>query len=819
MRRVINLKKNQGSALTIVLFMLFMLSVMAIAVIALTGSELSMSVMTSDRSKALQYAQAGAEKAAQIIDGKVAQAHENALKESFEEIQSRIDQFKNKDEEGNPVPVDPPFYGLIDNSDVNEIKIIDQDELRKIYENEYKYKFESKMDELFNTSSSDTVDFDKGKFTYSIFEVERSSNSQIRILNPQNTFNPSKSIKIKSTGEYKSTANTSTYKRSIEAEFQILVEEIPKQIGYMTKVKVNKLGDKPPMLSGKALIAEKNIISLGAVNITGNVVNCGTMPTYGNHNQYINYSRDSYAFGGILAGLVSSGNTSIHDFWSDQDLGEKIIENLEAKSNELASELGININTLKYSNHKGSFNINGDAGTLSYLHSLYGESDINISGNTFARSVVVESQANYSEAKFKNLFTYDDLKINGNNANVYIGDKDKNIYGLLFGLTPNRNSGNDIISSAVIVAGDSNLEVYGSVYVGGSSLYSDYVAGGEMFVPGISIQKSDDRPAAAFEKDGNPIYNKDNVFYLYNKTINDYISLPENYITWKDYYVNSYGKNKEMMYSTIVSLDPFNFFERAMHFKKIWDYWKDDIEYAAYFNTGDIEISVDLNGKIVGYCYGGVAANDTFYSPATGFSEGDGDFIDNARDGNSLYSKHMDLFIETPSSDDLLRNPNTTDSSLKLKKLSDSINNTVFTKSTFYEDSNDINKFMYYSAGNVVLSNNSITDGTNKKNIDIGKGYGKGIVYAKGDIYVKDGTTFDGILIAEGNIVFFGDATITYDENVVGELITDGNPNIGRFFKYSATDIIMNDDNAIIQTINMKDMKYIKVISWKETDK
>jgi len=128
MRIVKHLKKNNGSTLTLVLFMLFMLSVTAIAVITLTGSELSMSVMSSDRSKALQVAQAGAEKAAQVIDEAVAQAQENARVKSSENVQAMI-----KDIKDELVTIqNTPFKDILELSDTNEIIILNEKDFKKI---------------------------------------------------------------------------------------------------------------------------------------------------------------------------------------------------------------------------------------------------------------------------------------------------------------------------------------------------------------------------------------------------------------------------------------------------------------------------------------------------------------------------------------------------------------------------------------------------------------------------------------------------------------------------------------------------------------
>ncbi len=832
------LKKNNGSALTIVLFMLFLLSVMSIAVIALTGSELSMSVMTSDRSKAMQYAQAGAEKAAQIIDAKVAQAQEDARAKSAEIIHLRIQNFKAIDPYAKkPVEITPPFVGVIDNSDINDLKILNQVKLNEIYENEFRYKFNIEIEKQFKDKQLDPINgfalpggtVEKyGSYTCSNFPPQQSNEEIERDLFPlQPSYKPFNLIKIISTGEYTSPATGSTYKRSLTAEFEILFDQ--KQLGYMTKVRVNKNDKYPSILSDKALIAQKNILSIGGVvNVIGDVVSCGTVPkavvdvkvtengtTKNKDREVIDYYADSYAFGGIIAGMIS-------DNWNSVDWAKEIKTELDDNSGLFANKIIENnvlypdINSL-FKNNRGSFDVDGNVSTLSYLHTLYssngGSPDIKVNGNAFARSAVVESQANYSEIFLQNLYTYDDLRINSNNSKVTIGGQGGE--GKLVGLTKNDIFVKEKLSSAVIVAGDSSLDIKGSVYIGGSSAYNDYYNSNGKFISGVSIQKSDDRPAAAFEKDANSTHNNDNKFYIYNSN-GTYSYISQSDIDWV-YYKDPYNKSVEMMDGRKKPTnDIFTIIERAMHLKNIWNLWNDDVEYASYFNTGDITITEASTGRLKGFCYGGVAANNTFYGPYNGFTEKEKGYDDQEKDGKLEYARLMDLFIEDPSNEVYLNVPNYSDPTKKLRNLSDNVNNIIFTTSNSYSDSD--NNFMYYGNGNVVLSNSSITDCTTDGTKEFAPGSGSGIVYAIGDIYVKDGTTFNGILIAEGNIVFFGSANITYDKTVIDNLITNGDANIGRFFKHTATDVIMNDDNAIIQTINKNNVKYIKVVSWKETN-
>ncbi|PYG85639.1 hypothetical protein LY28_03327 [Ruminiclostridium sufflavum DSM 19573] len=844
MRILKYLKKNNGSALTMVLFMLFLLSVVAIAVIALTGSELSMSVMTSDRSKAMLYAQAGAEKAAQIIDEKVAQAQEDARVKSAEKVQAEINKVKQiymEDADGNKIyyiPKGTLFYNIIDNSDPDDLKIINQEELNNIYENEYKYQLDVQIRANINAAVFSSEAAVAGvNFTYSGFKLKDAEDDSKHLLD-SNKYTPSTSVLITSSGEYRSPATGSAYTRNITAEFGLLTGKIPEQIGYMTKVRVNKLDDYPSILSDKALIAQKNIISVdGTAVITGDVTSCGTVPktivelqgeakgkSIKKSIEMIDYSSDSYSFGGIMAGMTASNN-NVYNVWDDPNLGMGIKESLGKE--DMANILEIDLSTFFTKNHAGSFNITGDAGTLSYLHSLYSfnseKSEIKVSGNAFARSAVVESQSNYSVTNLQNLFTYDDLRIDGNNSDVVIGGQlvglNKNIDNIEDNLVIEDGESfpdkiKDIISSAVIVGGDSRLEVVGSVYVGGSSLYSNYYNSQGKFVSGMSIQKSDDRPAAAFEKSGNAEYNNSDTFYFYNNPNYSPIGSDSiNFVPYRD----PYGKDAYMM-DGIKNGDIFDIARRAMHLKQIWDSWKNDVEYASYFNAGDIKITEGGVGKLEGFCYGGAAANDTFYGPYNGFTKNEGEFNNEIKNGMDIYVKIMDLFVDDETELNKPSFPTLPASPKKLKNLYDSVKEDVFASDSLYKLAGTDN-FMFYGNENVVLTDESV--GSTVMYPFAAAGQGGGIVYAKGDIYVKGGTHFKGTLIAEGNIVFFGGTNkmsyIEYDKSKIEDLIINGDSKIGRFFKCTASDVVMNDDNAVVKTINKKNVKYIKVISWKET--
>lgn len=262
----------------------------------------------------------------------------------------------------------------------------------------------------------------------------------------------------------------------------------------------------------------------------------------------------------------------------------------------------------------------------------------------------------------------------------------------------------------------------------------------------------------------------------------------------------------------------FNILDRAMHFKWIWDnFWKDDVGYYSYLNSGDIKIAYyekDSDGndirktdKVKGWCFGAVAANDTVYGPYGGFTEtGNEQYYIEKGMRSLLYRNNMNLFVqEFEQVMDVKPAKSLTDNGSASEKKG--LINTEVRPDEIVVSKSGI--FLLNSSHNVVLSGGQV----NSVDIPREDGYLQGIIYSAGDIYVGAGTKFKGILIAEGNIVFLGGADISYDENVVDILLSE-EPDAGRLFNYNASEIILS--NSSIKTIKKPNVKNIKITSWKE---
>jgi hypothetical protein len=904
MKMVRRLQKNNGSTLTLVLFMLFLLSTVALAVMALTSSELGMSVMTTGRSKALLAAQAGAERAAQILDAEVAKKQDEARVAASQAIKARIDEYAAS--EAHAIPETSIFYNIleIDKENTSNTKVLNEAELNNIYSNEYRFQFNRLVTQWFSEQTGvkadgtkgvwngeasyslehsedspqpggETITIKDGTFSYSNAVTVPGSNV-LSTVDAAGSQLETKSIRITSTGEYNQKGHT--YKRSITAEFSLLTDsngstsDIPISYSKLTKVRVNK-DDKPDILMGKAVIAGGNIISAnGSAEISGNAVCFGTVPRNPTDSSKADYTADGYKYGGIMAGMT-------YETWDDVNLGDG--------RNSLRTSIKNAIHGISddyFRDVPGSFVINGNAATSAYIHTLFGlssrASNIKVNGSAFARSVKIENRSHFSQSVFTNVYTTDDLRIDANNASVEIGGWTEDINnpqaksgkeGELVGLDTGSISGSDN-SSAVVVSGDSDLYINGSIYIGGTTYFNEYKNDmGKMYFSGISVLKSGSLPAEAFEMWSDistPSGNEypGNVFYLYdnlkdkNGTVDreDYtfVNDPEDEEQQKlissgykylspnedesengedtdngtvpgDGNESQNSQSVQMMIGSTGIPDPmypddperntlkkpvFNIMERAMHFKWIWDtFWKDDLGYYSYLNSGDIKIVEDGN-KLKGWCFGAVAANNKVYGPYSGFTESEKEYSNAWTRGTDLYKTGMSLFIE----DDVKQLTGVAPG----KKLSDSkasgvpgiINTSVMLDRLISSESG---VYMLNSSRNVVLSSNHISNGNVSENLSMDEdGNLQGIIYSAGDIYVEAGTHFKGILIAEGSIVFLGSSDITYDENTVDILLAEV-PDAGRLFNYSASDIILSD--SVIKTIKRKtSFKNIKIIAWKE---
>lgn len=811
------IKDNSGSTLTMVLFMLFLLSVTAIAVITVTGSELSVSVMNSDRSKALMAAQAGAEEASQIIDEQVAQVQEDSRAAASVSLKNGVDSYVSAGIED----IASGFYNVIDHTNGT---VLDDQRLNEIFKGYYLAEFYSRIAGWINTQASTNW---KPEEVYNVNKVDNSAGTySYKSVSLVSVSGYASGVKLISTGSY------NKVKRNIEIELSFLTDsgaggaqQVPVSYGKLTRVRINK-NTKPDLIENNAVIAMKNIFSVGGTaTIYGDITCFGTIARDSADPSKEDFDATGYSYGGIVAGITSN-------IWDDTNIG------LSLKSNAaIRARLGIDDSF--FGDKAGSFTINGNVATMSYVHSLYGTydiptnkyytSDVTISGDVYARAVKLERNSHFTNFQLNKVYLTDDLIVNSSDSLVKIGGWNaRNVpntssKGKLVGLE--KGSADDSTrTSAVVIGGDSELWLNGSIFVGGSTSFNEIEkrsAPNNKYISGISVLKSGTQPSDAFK-----IFPDDelvagdfpnNTFYLFNNLTNSYKNVTEldttNTLKKALYdYTPSVGTPSaiNMMEGKLSSGTEtiFNIFDKGMHFKKIWDdFWKSSIGYSSTINTDEIIITTNDEAKLDGWCGGAVAANDTIYGPYGGFSQSYTEYTNEVNSANENYRNAVKMFFNNDSFDlksiDAEKTPNA------------SLDVSVLTDGAIYLTQS--NTFAYRATGDVILSPdslyNSITGASGVISKD-SEGFLRGVVYSSGDIYVKNNTKFKGILIAGGNIVFLGDSTMIYDEDTLDILLSEKPVEMAKFFKYSPKDTVLSD--STIATTRLASVKNIKIKSWKE---
>lgn len=824
-----------------------MLSLTCVAVISVTGSELSMSVMNSDRSKALMAAKAGAEAAAQQLDNMVGQIQENSRIYAANTIQQEIDTCTT----GSALDgiIDPTTHAVI-NEEAQ--KILDQrrdDYFKTEFNNEIRTQLTDYIKQI-TSYSAIQVGGTNAFYFYPAAKIEPLAEAKVIDLTTEIT--TVTGIRLVSTGQ------SEKLKRSIQVEFSFLDKksigtEVPVTYGNLTQLSVSSTKNKNDILNKKALVAKGNIISIdGKATINGDVYSFGTIPVDADGKEMLS-DTSGHGYGGIMAGITQ-------DVWDNSNIiGLKNNDYLRGKLNLSNNPVDPNY---YFTNRYGSLTINGSASTMSYVHSLFalaeaqtGEtsaSAIEISEDTYARAVMLEKEAKGSEMKLKNVYVTDDIRIQSDKSKVEIGKwdaygvNDPAITGTAIGLEPGILS--DTRSSAIVVGGDSQLWINGSVYMGGSTMFNEYTSQASpesKYISGISVLKSDSMPADAFklydetqmDLTTRPAFTfPNNIFYLYNSNSKSYININDpdetnGYVlqTEKYDFKPELGTPSaiDMMGGCAgpiidgVDLSVFDVLRKGMHFKYIWDkFWGNDkfidsIKYYAKVGTEDIKITTNPDGDIVGWCSGAVAANGTIYGSykyngGNGFTDTPTDYSLKTASAKKAYLNKMNLFLNLNSMSDTEQGTALKDNVTPQMSLSQSALDVDALLDNQMIGTSD--PFIFKSSANVVLGPDSIQTDTGANESRTG-GYSRGIIYSSKDIYVKAGTEFRGMLIAEGNIVFLGDATVTYDENIIDTLISR-NMNVSKFFKTTVKTIDLK--NNTVKTTRLANVKNIKIKLWKE---
>ncbi|MFZ5989589.1 MAG: hypothetical protein ACOYWZ_21030 [Bacillota bacterium] len=761
------------------ILIIIIMSLLGISLMAVTISSLKMSYFYSDLNSSYFLAEAAAEEVAKNLDQKVSDIQESSRAAASDDIQLALLE--------NPITLRDPdgSVGLWTTQPEHESKL--EQEFKTKY---FNYFYTNLDNEFLNIGTLDymkqllNTTFDDGLYAYKDIGAD---NGRL-FLEGASYDSVSHTVNIKVSSLYNG------YKKKLDVVFDLIPET-----GKTPYQPVEKSRVKKPVrheILKKAIVTQKNMITSGGnVVINGDVLSFGTVPavddTLPPSDRQEDQSAPWYRYGGIIVGMCEDVALRSTEFDFD------------------SSKTGL------FSN--GSLTINGSASTMGYVHSLYSTSmnpsSISISGDTYARSARSERYSNYSTLSFNNLSTIDNLQIDSNGTvldvnGVYKGfvdtwhaiDGSSGTASLDDELKPKR-------TSSVVVNGDSYLNFKDAIYIGGSTFFKNYLdAGANPYMSGISALKSTRRVSSAFIK--NDSSNPENKLFWYEN--GTYVEPPpQGY--FKTY---TYGTDPvDMLAGRASDPDYFPLINRAMHFKRVWELlWQPDEIYSTYINPDNINITgngITSDGKLRGYSNGAIIANGKVYDVFE---------FEELHDPSSFH-----LNIQKPAIEAYYN---------QIKGLLAESYDPSLPRLNFVAPTRTIGSYI----DNNFVGTNRIVPNKPYLPFDINKGivyYGntdaeiqqiggnwyinselmpimKGIIYVDGNIYIRDGFNFTGILMSSKNIVFLGNANVSFDQLTVDSLLT-ADVNINGFFSLLTYEI--PNETLKSQRVSTRN---IKVVKWKE---
>jgi hypothetical protein len=764
------LKSNRGSSLTMVILIITTLTLLGYAIVAVTMSNLKLSLMYSDVNKAYFTSEAGVEQVAKVLDEKVAIIQQNARQQASDALKSSLALGSDY------LNTDGTLKDNLVGTGFEEVKT----KFSSLYLQCYKSGLEEEFSRvnLYNLDllevllgSGSAIDSSTGK----VYRNLENSVGRFELISAQyNSTNCYISIEIK--GTYKG------YKKTLEVTFNLLPENSP----YNTVLKVDV--KRNPLYNSKAVIAEGNVIAAeGITSINGDVESFGTVPQ-------ANGQEDSNAlwcdYGGIMAGMSPEIWDNSFKFGFDP------------------AKIGRRSN--------GTINITGNASTFAYIHSLYGTSagysNLNITGNTFARSVKSEPLASFSTLSLQDVYTSDNFQIDSNNSDVAINGA---YYGFIDGGYMTQGMSSDPTSydskrtSSIVVNGDSTLTLNGDIYIGGSSFFKNYTDDSDKTKPymtGLAAAKSGNRLINAFLQGVKGLY---------------WYTAGGGYTNVQPAFKSYSGSNLISGRADYQDTNYFPITNRGMQFKKLWE---TNEEFANFVNTTNIRINkVSSDGKLYGYSNGAIAANGKIYGVDDFVEQHDPVVFSSKQEQcKKLYHDSMQDFLSASYSEDggkldYIEPTKSIESYININFIGD-------TKIPADKPYTVPGKgFIYYASGDLNICHEDRGSGL-KWYIGgyemplAGSGY-NGVIWAEGNIYLDSGDAsefnFTGMLIASKNIVFLGkgDKKIKSDIFTVLDLM-NSDINIAGLFRSNIYEMSYTQDEKLVsQKISQKN---ITIVSWQE---
>lgn len=782
------LKSKKGSTLILSILIIIVMSLLGVSLMAVTLSSMKMSIFYNDLDKAYSLAEACAEEIISNVDQKVAEIQESSRSLTSEDLKIQLKE--------NPVSLrDPEGNVTLATSEPNNVSKLEEE-----YELKYFTYFKDKLNNSFGIE--DKVELMKELFGTT--DVDADGTTVYKDLGDENGRMFFKSVQYDSTNHtlnIRVSGYYNEYEKNLDVILSLLAE--PDNSPYRP---IERSRIKNPVkydILKKAIVTEKNFIATGgSVVITGDVLSFGTVPVVDDTllpaDRVEDYSANWNKYGGIIVGMCRD----VADISGELDFD--------------SSKTG--------TSGSSSLTINGNASTMGYIHTIYSTSihpsSISIAGDAYARSLRSEKYSSYSTLNLNNLSTIDNLQIDSSGTQV-------NINGVYKGLVDTRHaidgsgfagSQEDISeedelvpkrTSSVVVNGDSVLNFLDAIYIGGSTFFKNLTdANGFPYMSGISALKSTMRMSNAFTRDEPS--NPDNKLFWFQS--GEYVE-PTEIADYKSYF-NGTG-NIDMFSGRQSEPGYFPLINRAMHFKKVWtDLWSTDVNgiYPTYINADSINIKgngITADGKLRGYSNGAIIANGTVY---------DSYQFEHMHDPSTFHINIQKPAIEAyfnQISGLLSENYNSEfpklDFTTPTKNISDYIDSDFIGTNRIeankpYVSSNADLGFVYYGNTDVEIKQSGGNWYINSEVMPITKG----IIYVDGNVYVQGGFDFTGTLMSSKNIIFLGDASVTYNQSAIDALLK-ADVNINGFFGLLTYE--MPDETLESQRISTKNTRIVK---WNE---
>ncbi|WP_432665232.1 hypothetical protein R9X47_03065 [Wukongibacter baidiensis] len=717
------LKSKRGSTLLLVLVTLSILSILGTAIISLSVINYKMKIVDKNIKTSFYLAEAGLEEAYAVIGKEI----EAGIESGNTEVKNNLSDFIRR--ERAKEAFDPPEDTELDDSvfiignhgygEVNEEKI------KPLMEEWFRLGFSKYMND--NLQANLEIKNDNDEYGIVDGSID-DDNAGVKVEDAVEFKIENDSISVDSNGRPSDAVEMDNktdepipYEITLLSSFEH--EKITKKVKGRFSIKIPKYNASYYVKNVKAKLAE-NILWKKAITTENNLYVTG---------ENVEVNGDIYAYGTIPTDKKDSRN-----------YGGVVVGDKDRKIN-------------------GKVTINGDVVTNSYLHTNADNSSININGNVYCNSLVIQDGTSGSTITVGStsdddysVNTADDIELNGEKARIEIN-------GSYYGFSDGRNSdtahheSSSIVINSEDIGTESFLKVTKEIFMGGT-VY-------------INLPIEDYQTGESVSIKGN--------YKAYSEVlsgIDDDLDTPE---------------EDESKYN---NLEP-EIFQPLVLVNKLKDETKTEMnaieksKYFYYYNQAHSEaddperlqlggssgIDINTNDGHVLFSTGAYLSNGVIY-PSKPFV--DNDYMFNTK--SEEYEKHVNNMSDEIESDTgkkvHIRDADgaqygrfSFDENIYINedlKIGEGVAEKIIKEVVFIND--DANKDLYI----IGQYGDSSGIGNDDEKIDISSaniGGLKGIIVTKGKVYLRGRLSYRGTISAVGNIYIEDDniKTITNDENYI----------------------------------------------------